>query len=174
MWDFRNHWAYKSGWIIFLLESKMGGVRCGRNWLAIGSSVNYFKAAIDCAVPHSMSVQEHYTALSTLVVMKRCHPPACSYSCRKMLSSVLFTTCLLRRHFPLGHEGTRYHERQGGILLHVRSSGETTRQLVYLRAETRKALTGRIWRCVRTKVWPHPTWWSTYDLRTQSARQRHY
>lgn len=93
--------------------------------MAIGSSVNYLKAAIDCEVPQSMSVQEHYTALSALVVVQQC----CTH--RKTLSSVQFTTRLLRRCFPLGHEGTRYHERQqGGILLHFSSFEVTTPQLV--------------------------------------------
>lgn len=43
--------------------------------MAIGSSVNYLKAAIDCEVPYSVSVQEHYIALSALAsLMKRCRP----------------------------------------------------------------------------------------------------
>lgn len=42
--------------------------------MAIGSSVNYLKAAIDCEVPYSVSVQERYIALSALASMKWCRP----------------------------------------------------------------------------------------------------
>lgn len=74
MQDFIRHQAQISGGIIFLLESKLGGVRRGRNRLAIGSHVNYLKAAVDCEVPYSVSVQERSIALSTLASMKWCHP----------------------------------------------------------------------------------------------------